>query len=103
MNDMSVAQRDKLLSDIRAVVADAEQLLKMGASDATESTRELRERMGERLTRAKDRLLEVQEVAADKAKAVGHAADDFVHENPWRSIAIGTGLGLLIGVLISRR
>lgn len=103
MNETTMAQRERLMADMRAVVSDAEQLLKMGASDATEATRELRERLGERLARTKNRLLDVQEAAIDKAKAVGHATDDFVHENPWRSIAIGTGLGLVIGVLISRR
>jgi ElaB/YqjD/DUF883 family membrane-anchored ribosome-binding protein len=29
--------------------------------------------------------------------------DDYVHENPWRSIGIGAAAGLLIGFLAARR
>ena len=46
---------------------------------------------------------DAQAVALDKAKAAGRAADDYVHENPWRSVGIAAGAGLIIGLLIGRR
>ena len=33
----------------------------------------------------------------------GHATDEFVHINPWKSIGIAAGVGMVIGLLISRR
>jgi ElaB/YqjD/DUF883 family membrane-anchored ribosome-binding protein len=35
-------------------------------------------------------------------KAVG-AADDYVRDNPWQSIAVAAGVGFLVGMLVSRR
>lgn len=103
MSDMTLAQKEKLMADLRVVVADAEALLKLTADDVSESTAGLRERLQERLSQAKQNMLTLQATATEKARAAGHAADDYVHENPWRSIAVGAGVGLLVGLLIGRR
>lgn len=103
MSELSANQRDKLMTDLRVVVADAEELLKLTAGDLNESTAGLRARMQERLTLAKHKLAEVSANATEKAKAAGRATDDYVHENPWQAVGIGAGVGLLIGMLISRR
>lgn len=103
MSEMTLAQRDKLLADMRTVVADAEDLLRLSASEASEDTRALRERLQTNLNQARHKLADLQDAATEKIKVAGRAADDFVHENPWRSIAIGTGVGLLVGMLIGRR
>ncbi|KPF48400.1 hypothetical protein IP87_03075 [beta proteobacterium AAP121] len=100
---MTAMQREKLMADLRVVVADAEQLLKMTASEMGEGAVGLRERLQERLAQSKDSLLALQESATEKAKAVGHAADDYVHEHPWKSVAIGAGIGVIVGMLIGRR
>jgi ElaB/YqjD/DUF883 family membrane-anchored ribosome-binding protein len=47
--------------------------------------------------------MDVQDELTAKAKAVVADADAYVHEKPWQSIGIAAGLGLLIGLLISRR
>ncbi len=103
MSELTAAQRDKLMSDLKVVVADAEELLKLTASDLSEGSAGLRARLQERLTQSKHSLLELQSVATDKAKAAGHAADDYVHQHPWKSVAIGAGVGLIVGLLIGRR
>jgi ElaB/YqjD/DUF883 family membrane-anchored ribosome-binding protein len=103
MSTMTAAQKEKLMADLRLVAADAESLLKLTANDVTESTAGLRERLQERLSHAKESMLTLQATATEKAKAAGHAADDYVHDNPWRSIAVGAGVGLVVGLLIGRR
>ena len=40
---------------------------------------------------------------AGQGRAAGRAADDYVHDNPWRSIGIAAGFGLVVGLLIGRR
>jgi ElaB/YqjD/DUF883 family membrane-anchored ribosome-binding protein len=47
--------------------------------------------------------MDVQDELTAKAKAVAADADAYVHDKPWQSIGIAAGLGLLIGLLISRR
>ncbi len=104
MSDTTTAeQREKLMADLRLVVSDAEELLKLTANHVGEGAAGLRERLHERINDAKHKLLDLQASATEKAKAVGHAADDYVHEHPWKSVAIGAGLGVILGMLISRR
>jgi ElaB/YqjD/DUF883 family membrane-anchored ribosome-binding protein len=55
------------------------------------------------MNQAKVDMLHLQEAAVAKAKAAGHATDEFVHDNPWQSIGIAAGVGLVLGLLVSRR
>lgn len=103
MNEMSTTQKDKLMSDLRVVISDAEELLRMTADEAGESAADLRGRVQQRMNQAKAELVHLQVAAVAKAKAAGHAADEFVHENPWKSIGIAAGIGLVVGMLVSRR
>jgi ElaB/YqjD/DUF883 family membrane-anchored ribosome-binding protein len=103
MSEVTSAQKDKLMADLRVVVADAEELLKLTAGDVSESTATLRARLQERLTKAKEGLSDLQGSATETARAASRAADDYVHDHPWRSVAIGAGAGLIIGLLIGRR
>ena len=103
MPDVSTAQKDRLMNDLRVVIADAEELMRTTASEVGEGAAEARGRMQLRVQQAKENLLHLQEAALAKAKAAGHAADDYVHDNPWRAIGAATGIGLVIGLLIGRR
>ena len=103
MNDMSDTQKDKLMGDLRVVISDAEELLKMTADEAGESAAGLRNRVQQRMNQAKAELVHLQVAAVAKARAAGHATDEFVHQNPWKAVGVGAGVGLLIGLLISRR
>jgi len=97
------AQKNRLLNDLHSVVADAEALLRASAGDTSAAAGELRAKVQASLDRAKRNLSELQEAAVDKAKAAGRATDTYVHDNPWQAIGIAAGVGLLLGVLVSRR
>ncbi len=103
MSELSAANREKLMSDLRVVIADAEEVLRVTADQASAGASELRVRMQERLQQAKGRLLDLQETAVARARAAGHAADDYVHDHPWRAIGAAAGFGLIVGLLIGRR
>lgn len=103
MNDMTVAQKDKLMADLRVVISDAEELLRLGAEQTGASAIEWRARVEDRLGRAKIKLADLQDSAVAKARAAGHAADDYVHDHPWKAIGAAAGVGLIIGLLVSRR
>lgn len=103
MTEITNAQRDKLMTDLRLVIADTEELLRVTASQAGEQAKELRGRMQVRLDQAKASLAHMQDVAVTKAKAAGHAADEFVHDKPWQAIGAAAGIGLIVGLLIGRR
>jgi len=103
MNDSTVTPKDKLVADLKVVVADAEELLAATAHQTGERVTELRERMQENLRNARHKLADAEDAIKAKTREVAKATDHYVHEHPWKSIGIAAGVGLVIGMLISRR
>lgn len=91
------------MSDIRTVLADAEDLLKQAASATGERASELRETALTRLKQAKEKAADVQVVVVEKGKKAARVTDDYVHEHPWTAIGIAAGVGVLVGLLVNRR
>ena len=74
------------------------------AQDETQDQLEtISEQIEEGIRRGKFTLTELQELMIDKTKAAARTTDDYVHENPWTSIAIVGGVGIIIGWLLARR
>lgn len=103
MSELSAIQKEKLMNDLKLVLADAEALLAATADDAGEEVNRLRGRVAATLSQAKTGLIEAQAAVVDKAKVAAKATDEYVHDNPWKSIGIAAGAGLLVGLLIGRR
>lgn len=101
--DIAAASKEKLVSDMKVVIADAEEILRATANQAGEKVGELRERISERLRDAKIRLADAEAAIVDKTKAAARATDDFVHEHPWQAVGVAAAVGLALGVLIGRR
>lgn len=90
------------MQDLRVVVADAEELLRATAGQAGEKVSAARERIQENLAAAKQRLAAAQDAVVAKTKEAAKVTDEYVHENPWKAVGIAAGVGLVIGMLISR-
>ena len=103
MNEATTVQRDRLVEDLKAVIADAEELLALTADQAGEGAVKMRERGTARLASARERLAALQASAIERAKAAGHAADQYVHEKPWYAIGAAAAAGVVVGMLIGRR
>lgn len=103
MPQLTSAHKDKLMADLHVMIADAEELLRVTADQASGNAAEVRGRIQGRLQQARTELAQLQGAAVAQVKAAGHAADEFVHENPWKSVGVATGIGLVIGLLIGRR
>lgn len=103
MSELTTAQKEKLMADLKLVMADAEALLAATSDDASASMAQLRTRVTETLSKAKDGLIEAQELVSDRARAAAKATDHYVHDHPWKAVGIAAGVGLLLGMLISRR
>ncbi len=101
--EMQAAQgdvsREKIKEDLRALVRDAEELLKATTSDVSEKTKEVRSRLKETLEQAKVTYRRLQ----DKTVAAAKATDKVIREHPYESLGIAFGVGLLIGVLVARK
>jgi ElaB/YqjD/DUF883 family membrane-anchored ribosome-binding protein len=103
MTSTQDVSKDKLVADLKIVVADAEELLRATASQAGEKVSVARERIQASLATARVKLVEAERVLAERTRQAAKVADDYVRENPWQAVGIAAALGLVLGVLISRR
>ena len=103
MSGMDEVTKEKLMDDLRVVMADAEALIKATAGQAGEQIAVARARAEESLKVARERLIEAQAVVVARTKAAARATDEYVHENPWKAVGVAAGLGFVIGLLINRR
>ena len=88
-------QTARLMADVKAVVSDIEAITKAGGADAAAQ-------VSSKLAQLKEKVLVAEQLVLDKAKASAKAVDGYGHENPWKSVGIGAGVGVLIGLLINR-
>ncbi|OGA69507.1 MAG: hypothetical protein A3G83_01265 [Betaproteobacteria bacterium RIFCSPLOWO2_12_FULL_68_20] len=95
--------REKLVADLKVLVGDTEDLLRATASQAGEKVAAARERIQASLASAKAKLGEAERVMLDSTKQAARVTDEYVHQHPWTAVGIAAGIGLLLGVLISRR
>ena len=100
---MNADLTQKLISDYKVLVTDAEELIKATASQSTEKIAEARTRMQQALLELKPRLANTEAVLRDKARVAVSAADEYVHHNPWTAMGVATGIGVVVGLLIGRR
>lgn len=95
-NDVST---EKLVTDLKRVVRDSEVFLQDSAGAVGEKAHALRERLAETLASAKVACRRLEEKAIEGAKAT----DKVIREHPYQSIGVAFGIGLLIGVLVTRK
>jgi ElaB/YqjD/DUF883 family membrane-anchored ribosome-binding protein len=106
MRDATQSLKDsqtRLSRDVRAMVDDAEALLRHAVRDAGEGYDDARSRLERSLKNARTELEGVEHAVIDNARRAKQATDEYVHQHPWQSMGIGAGVGLLLGMLISRR
>ncbi|MGB4073008.1 DUF883 family protein [Pseudomonas sp.] len=95
--------QDQLLEEFQALVRDTERLLQHSASLAGEQAEELREQIRSSLGRARSTLHNAEDALHQRGKAALEATEGYVQSHPWQTLGIAAGIGLLLGMLISRR
>ena len=86
-------------NDLGTLAEDARALMSATADVAGDKVSEARKRLAAALDSAKHMAGTVR----DKAVAGAKVADQTVRENPYQAIAIGVGVGAVLGYLIARR
>jgi ElaB/YqjD/DUF883 family membrane-anchored ribosome-binding protein len=93
----------QLIADLKTVMRDAEALLRATSAQTGERIQEVRAQAEESLRQARARLNELEQEALRRAQDVAYATEKYVRDNPWQSVGIAAGVGLLVGLLLSRR
>jgi ElaB/YqjD/DUF883 family membrane-anchored ribosome-binding protein len=90
---------EEIVSEFHDLAASIDELLASANDSKDEVLMDLKAKAADRLKQARAALGRVERTA----KEVATKSDDYVHDNPWTSIAVGAGVGLVIGLLIGRR
>ncbi len=99
----SQATKDKLVSDLKVLIGDTEELLKATAGQAGEKIATARERIQASLAVYKEKLVDAEHAMMERTKEAARATDEYVHDHPWQAVGVAAGVGVLLGMLIARR
>lgn len=100
---MENTSKDKLITDMKVVMGDVEDLLKAATAATGETAVALREKAAGKLKVATEKLTALQEAALLKGKQAARKTDDLVHAHPWRAVGVAAAAGFLIGLLVNRK
>ena len=78
---MDATSTEKLMTELRAVARDVDALMQTAAAASGGQLRE----------------------AGDSAREAAGEIDEQVRRNPWAAVGIAAGVGLLLGLLLSRK
>jgi len=92
---------DKTLADLNKVVEQAEALLQTLGEEGSEAVETVRKRVMRAISEARLRIADSRETVRDATVSAARRGDEYVHENPWKSIAIAAGVGAAVALLIS--
>ena len=95
--------RDQLLSDLKTVVLDAEAWLRNSGQLTGDELKAAKAKFERTIVKAKDDIIRLEEAVVEKTKVAAKATDEYVQENPWKSVGIAGAVGVVIGMLIARR
>lgn len=101
--DSDTTVRDRLMRSLQEMVADAEALLKTAERSGSEQFLAARGRFESRLHQARTELASLQDAASYNVRRAARVADTAVHQHPYAAAGLAAGIGVLVGMLISRR
>ncbi len=91
-------QADHTVDELKALLREAEAALSSAGAEAGSEVNDLRERIRSAFDEGKNKLSQ----AADLARRQAARADELVRANPYASLGIAAGAGLLLGFFVSR-
>jgi len=94
-------KHEQTLVDLTRVIEQAESLLDTLGEEGSEVIDTVRKRVMRTMNQAKSRLADSGEAVREATTATTKRADEYVHENPWKSVAVAAGVGALVALLIS--
>lgn len=90
---------EALITDLKAMVRDSEQLLQSVAGASGEKAEALRERLAQAVTAAQESCKIIESTARQKLAA----ADETIRDHPYQSIGVALAAGVVLGVLLARK
>ena len=75
----------------------------LSGDKSKEELSKIRSKAERALKESRNRLGETGDAIAKQTREAAARADDYVRENPWTGVGIGAAVGVVLGVLLTRR
>jgi ElaB/YqjD/DUF883 family membrane-anchored ribosome-binding protein len=95
--------KNALIKDLKGVVGDADKLLHQLVNSSTEEFSSARSKIESALSDSRAKLHDAGMAVSNKACLAADASKKYVVENPWKTVGLIAGFGLIIGILSQRR
>ena len=103
MNTTTPTEAGTLGESLGQMAGEAESFLRKAGEAGSREYDSALKKAAQQLRRAQAEFLRLEEAAVDRAKEAARATDQAVHEYPYAAMGVAAAVGVLIGMLISRR
>jgi len=93
-------RKNRVVFDWQDLVTDAEALLRSTAAYTGEEIEDARARLKRQLDSVRGHAGHWNRQAMDSCRAVSGAADEYVHDHPWKLLGVVAVLGVMAGLCV---
>ena len=97
------ANTEHLRAELKSLADTLEEVLSTSGDKSKEELSKLRSKAEKALQESRYRLGETGDAIARQTREAAARSDEYVRENPWASVGIGAAIGVVLGVLLTRR
>lgn len=94
---------ENLRAELKSLADTLEEVLNSSADKSKEEVSKLRSKAEQALKESRYRLGETGDALAKQPREAAARADEYVRDNPWTGVGIGAAVGVVLGVLLTRR
>ncbi|HEY1996732.1 DUF883 family protein [Paraburkholderia sp.] len=94
--------KQKIVDDLRVLLTDSEEMLRLAANVPGEGVGVLRERLGTHVESLQAALGDAQDAAQRRYRVAALNTERYIRHNPWQAVGIAAGIGFLVGALAAR-
>lgn len=94
---------EHLRAELKSLADTLEEVLNSSSDKSKEELGKLRSKAERALKDSRHRLGETSDAIAKQTREAAARADEYVRDNPWTGVGIGAAVGVVLGVLLSRR
>lgn len=98
-NEITAKSRDLLISGLKTMVEDVEEVAKDQAEQASNRARSAQVKFKSSLRDVKKNV----NAWGNKSRDVFQTTGQYVQQNPWQSVAVGALAGLMAGIILGRK
>lgn len=94
---------EHLRAELKSLADTLEEVLNSSTDKSKEELSKLRSKAESALKESRYRLGETSDALAKQTREAAAKADEYVRDNPWAGVGIGAAVGMVLGVLLTRR